>query len=452
MADRAGARRLDRRSFLRVAGAAGTAVAAGGAAAACGSGLPDADSGPSGDTIRIGHVSPGTGVLAQFGEADDFVIDSVREHFSRNPLRVGGQDHPVEILKRDSQSDPDRAADVAADLIENAGVHLMLVSSTPDTVNPVSDRCEAKEMPCISTFAPWQPWFHGRGGTEGSRFTWTYNFFGGLEDVAAVYADMWDGVATGKRAGALWPTDADGLAWSDPTAGFAPAQTQRGYQIIDPGNYPNGTRDFSAQIAAFRDGGAEILLGVPTAPDFTTFLRQAAQVGYQPGLVTVAKALLFPSDVEALGPLGVNLGTEVWWSPGHPFTSSLTGQTAAQLADAYTQATGRQWTQPIGFAHALFEVAAEAFSSVRSVDDRQGLAAAIDRMRLDTVVGPLDWTAGPMPNVARTPVVGGQWRPGTVTAYDLVVVSNGQAPGIPAGGRVEPLPAAGPRSGDGAGP
>jgi branched-chain amino acid transport system substrate-binding protein len=25
---------------------------------------------------------------------------------------------------------------------------------------------------------------------------------------------------------------------------------------------------------------------------------------------------------------------------------------------AYTQATGRQWTQPIGFVHALFEMAA----------------------------------------------------------------------------------------------
>jgi branched-chain amino acid transport system substrate-binding protein len=331
MADRAGALRLDRRSFLRTAGAAGTVMAAGGATAACSSGLQGADGGGGGgggDTIKIGYVTPGTGPLAPFGEADDFVIGSIQEHFSQNPIQVGGQSYPVEVLKRDSQSDSNRAADVAADLIQNNGIHLMLVSSTPDTSNPVSDQCEANGMPCVATVTPWQPWFFGRGGTEGSKFDWTFNFFWGLEDVEAVYADMWDEVPTNKTAGALWPNDPDGLAWGDPTTGFAPAQAQRGYQIVDPGNYPNGTQDFSAQIAAFRDGNAEILLGVPIPPDFTTFWRQAAQQGYQPRIATVAKALLFPSSVEALGPLGVNLGTEVWWSPSHPFTSSLTGQSA----------------------------------------------------------------------------------------------------------------------------
>ncbi|HZG91943.1 MAG TPA: ABC transporter substrate-binding protein [Pseudonocardia sp.] len=446
MADRAGALRLDRRSFLRTAGAAGTVMAAGGATAACSSGLQGADGGGGGgggDTIKIGYVTPGTGPLAPFGEADDFVIGSIQEHFSQNPIQVGGQSYPVEVLKRDSQSDSNRAADVAADLIQNNGIHLMLVSSTPDTSNPVSDQCEANGMPCVATVTPWQPWFFGRGGTEGSKFDWTFNFFWGLEDVEAVYADMWDEVPTNKTAGALWPNDPDGLAWGDPTTGFAPAQAQRGYQIVDPGNYPNGTQDFSAQIAAFRDGNAEILLGVPIPPDFTTFWRQAAQQGYQPRIATVAKALLFPSSVEALGPLGVNLGTEVWWSPSHPFTSSLTGQSAGQLAEAYTQATGKQWTQPIGFAHALFEVAAKAFSSVESIDDKPGLATALAGMQLDTVVGSLDWTSGPVPNVAKTPVVGGQWRTGSNFPFDLVIVSNKQAPNIPTGGAVEPLGAAG---------
>jgi branched-chain amino acid transport system substrate-binding protein len=432
MIDKVGRARLDRRGFLRAAGAA---VLAGGAAAACSSGRPGSES----STIRIGYVSPSTGSLAPFGEADDFVIGSVQEFFAGNPLRVGGRSYPVEVLERDSQSDPDRAADVAADLIQNNGIHLMLVSSTPDTTHPVSDRCEAEGMPCIATLTPWQPWFYGRGGTDGSRFQWTFTFSWGLEDVAAVYADMWDEVATNKIAGVLLPNDTDGLAWGDPTTGVAPAQARRGYQIVDAGLYRDGTQDFSAQIAALRAGNAEILLGVPLPPDFTTFWRQAAQQGYRPQLATMAKALLFPSSVEALGPLGVNLGTEVWWSPSHPFTSSLTGQTAAQLADGYTQATGKQWTQPIGFAHALFEVAAKAFAAVESIDDRAALAAAIAGMRLDTVVGPLDWTAGPVPNVAKTPMVGGQWRNGVEFPFDLVIVSNKQAPSIPVGGPVLPL-------------
>ena len=34
--------------------------------------------------------------------------------------------------------------------------------STPETTNPVTTTCEAEEVPCISTMAPWQPWFIGR--------------------------------------------------------------------------------------------------------------------------------------------------------------------------------------------------------------------------------------------------------------------------------------------------
>lgn len=431
---------VDRRGFLRMIGAAGTVLTGAGLASACSAGLPGSGGGDGAqDTIKIGYVSPETGSLAPFGEADQFVIGAVTDFFAKNPIKVGDTTHPVQIVKRDSQSDSNRAADVAADLILNQGIHMMLVSSTPDTSNPVSDQCEANGMPCVATVTPWQPWFFGRGGKPGGRFNWTYNFFWGLEDVENVYSDMWGQVSTNRTVGAIWPNDPDGLAWGDPTTGFPPAVGKLGYKIIDPGNYPNGTQDFSAQISAFKSGGAEVLVGVPIPPDFTTFWKQAAQQGFRPKIATIGKALLFPSSLEALGDIGTGLGTEVWWSPNHPFTSSLTGQTCPQLADAYTQATKKQWTQPIGFAHALFEVAAKAFSSVATITDRQGLARAISTMKLDTVVGPLDWTSGPVPNVAKTPLVGGQWRKGTNNPFDLVIVSNTRAPNIPTGGTVSAL-------------
>ena len=50
---------------------------------------------------------------------------------------------------------------------------------------------------------------------------------------------------------------------------------------------------------------------------------------------TVAKAILFPQSVEALGENGHNLSSEVWWSANHPFKSSLTGKTGRELADQW---------------------------------------------------------------------------------------------------------------------
>jgi branched-chain amino acid transport system substrate-binding protein len=250
---------------------------------------------------------------------------------------------------------------------------------------------------------------------------------------------MWSQVETNQIAGALWPNDPDGQAWgsSEPT-GFPAVIAEQGYQTVDPGFYENGTQDFTAQITAFKDAAAEVLLGVPIPPDFTTFWNQAKQQGFNPKIATVGKALLFPSSVEALGPAGQNLGTEVWWSPNHPFTSSLTGQTAEDLAAAYTEETGQPWTQPIGFVHALFEVAVAALSEASSPDDKEGVVAALSGLQLDTVVGALDWTSGPVPNVAKTPLTGGQWREAD-GGWDLVIVSNSEAPDIPTAGSVEPL-------------
>jgi branched-chain amino acid transport system substrate-binding protein len=434
--------RPTRRQFLRTVRAAGVGVLAGGVAAACASepGMAVPAAGDPGDVIRIGYVTPETGVLAPFGEADRFVVTAMRELFAANPVHVGGRPHRVEILVRDSQSDANRAADVAAGLVLDDGVHLMLVSGTSDTANAVSDQCEAAGTPCVATATPWQSWLYGRGGRPETGFAWTYLFSWGLEDTQAVYADMWDQVATNRTAGALWPNDTDGISWGNPDVGFPPAAVERGYRIVDPGNYVAGAPDFSAQIRAFRDASAEVLLGVAGSADFAAFWRQAAQHGYRPRIATIGKGIQFPATVEEIGPAALNLATEVGWSPSHPFTSSLTGQSAADLAAGYTTATGRQWSQPIGFAHALFEVAAAALRAVGSVEDSRGIADAIAAMRLDTVVGPLDFTAGPVRGVAKTPLVGGQWRAGTATPYELVIVSNARHPEIPAAGAVEPLP------------
>jgi branched-chain amino acid transport system substrate-binding protein len=391
-------------------------------------------------TVRIGYVSPRTGALAPFGEADTYVIDTMTAHFADNPLTIGDQEYAVEVVAKDAASDSDRAGEVAAELINDDEVDLILASSTPDIVNPVADQCEANAVPCVTTVAPWQPYYFGRGATPDTPFTWTYHFFWGLEDVEAVYLDMWNQVDTNMQAGALWPNDPDGTAWGDPQNGFAPVVAEQGYSIVDPGFYPNGTQDFTAQISAFKDGDAQVLLGVPIPPDFTTFWTQAKQQDYNPIIATIGKALLFPSSIEALGDIGNNLGTEVWWTPSHPYESSVTGQSSQELAEAYESETGKQWTQPLGFAHALFEVAAAALEQAGGTD-AQGLADALAELQVSTIVGDLDWTSGPVPNVAKTPLVGGQWRASTEGdhPFDLVVVSNSEAPDIPTGGEVEAL-------------
>lgn len=393
-----------------------------------------------GRTIRIGYVSPQTGPLAAFGEADGFVLEYVGELLAEG-IEINGMVHPVEILVQDSQSDPNRAAEVAQTLILREGVDMILVASTPETTNPVSDQCEIYGVPCISTVAPWQPWFfRNPEAAESGGYTWTYHFFWGLEDIIAVFLDMWNSLETNMVVGGMWPNDGDGLAWSHPEIGFPPVLGEAGYTIVDPGRYENLRDDFSAEIALFNRQNVEIVTGVMLPPDLGTFLTQASQQGFTPTMITVGKAALFPSVVQSISNnLGENLTTEIWWTPSHPFFSSLTGESAQELADAFTAATGNQWTQPIGFANALFEVAVDVLTRTEDIDDPESIVAAIQATELETIVGLISWADGPVPNVAKTPLVGGQWQSGGEWPLDLVVTSNSLAPEIEVAGETLPI-------------
>ncbi|MBW9065926.1 ABC transporter substrate-binding protein [Rhizobium herbae] len=392
--------------------------------------------------VKLGYVSPQTGPLAAFGEADTFVVTNFLETAKQMGLEY-------EVVVKDSQSNPNRAAEVAKELIVDDEVNLVLVSSTPETTNPVSTTCEAEEMPCISTVAPWQPWFIGQQANPGDPASWkpfnySYHFFWGLEDIIAVFTGMWSQVESNKKVGGLFPNDGDGNAWGDKVVGFPPVLEKLGYSLTDPGRFQNLTDDFSAQINAFKQANSEIITGVVIPPDLTTFWNQAKQQGLKPKVASIGKALLFPQTVESLGDAGHNLSTEVWWTPTHPFKSSLTGQSTKEVADAFSKATGRPWTQPIGFAHALFEIAVDVMKRAEAIGEGASVAKAIADTKLDTLVGPISWGSDKLPpfaqkNVAKTPLVGGQWRLKSGGGYDLVVVENGLATNVPLGGKMEAL-------------
>jgi branched-chain amino acid transport system substrate-binding protein len=433
--------RIDRRTLLKYS-------VAGGAALTTGTVFGPAVHAQA-KPIKLGYVSPQTGPLAAFAEADNFVLGQFREAM-KGGLKIGNATRPVEVIVKDSQSNPNRAAEVAKELIVRDKVDLMLVASTPETTNPVCTQCEIEEVACVSTKAPWQPWFIGQQANPGGGppawkpFNYVYHYFWGLEDVIAVFTNMWSQVETNKSVGALFPNDGDGNAWGDKQVGFPPVLDKQGYKLTDPGRYQNLTDNFSAQITAFKNANCQIVTGVVLPPDFTTFWKQALQQGFKPKAASVGKAILFPVAVEALGKDGHNLSSEVWWSPSHPFKSSLTGQSAKQLADAYEGATKKQWTQPIGFIHSLFEVATDVLKRTAEVGNAKATVAAIAATNLDTVVGKVAWNGKGLPpfaakNVTKTPLVGGQWRLKDGNKYDIVITDNRTAPEIPVGGKMEAI-------------
>jgi branched-chain amino acid transport system substrate-binding protein len=433
---------LSRRQLLRAAGLGGLGLAVSApllAACEVGSGAVGGG-GASAGALKIGFVSPRTGPAAGFGEPDAYVLGLARNAFA-NGLTIGGKKYDVTIVDKDGQSDPARAAQVANDLINGEHVDLMLTTSTPETVNPVSDACEAAGVPCISTVVPWEAWYFGRGAKPDATtpaFKYTYHFCFGVEQFNLAYTHLWPQVPTNKKVGVMWPNDSDGNAIR---GALGPLLVKAGYTIDDPGAYTDGTNDYTSQIGRFKTNGDEIFNTFPIPPDFATFWRQAAQQGYKPKIVQIAKTGLFPSQVEALGAIGVNVASGAYWTPTYPYTSSLTNISSKALGEGYQTSAGKQWNQQLGPSLALFDVAAAALKAAADPKDKAAVAKAISTVDVQTPVGRLQFGKGPNANVVATPIIGGQWvasASGSKYPLDFVLCENSSDPNVPVAAQLKP--------------
>jgi branched-chain amino acid transport system substrate-binding protein len=125
------------------------------------------------------------------------------------------------------------------------------------------------------------------------------------------------------------------------------------------------------------------------------------------------------------------MSTEIWWLPSYPFRSSLTGQTASELATSYQSATKREWTQPLGVVHALFEVGVQALKTSGDPKSPGKVAETLRSLKQQTVIGALDFRDSGVASVSKIRVVGGQWHVGQGGKPELFITSNETAPEIP---------------------
>lgn len=393
---------LSRRSFIAASAATATLPLA----SSYGAWAADSE-----NVIRVGFVSPVTGNLGTFGVGDRYLTTQVRKALDKG-LRVGDKTYKIILTDRDSQSDPARAGQLAKALISDDKIDFMLVTSTPEVVNPVADACEAAGVPCLSTVMPWESWYYGRGAKPGqpSPFKWTYHFAFGGAQFAGLYLSLWKQIPNNKKVGVMFPNDADGNAVR-PLLGEA--FKKDGYTVIDPGPFEDGTSDYSAQISLFKKEKVDLFVALVLPPDFSAMWRQAAQQGFAKTvkIVTPTKSGGNPSEIEALGALGYNLTTTSPWVPAAPYKSPILGVTSQQLADGYEAASGKQVTQQLGSSNAVFDAGFQALQMSGNPLDKATLAKTLSNLKCETTVGLIDFNVGPMPHViAVTPLFGTQWR------------------------------------------
>jgi branched-chain amino acid transport system substrate-binding protein len=458
---------VSRREFLKIAGVAGAALGLGGGLggllAACGgeeettttAGGTTTTGGATttvtaavemGDEIKIGFVTPKTGAMAPFASTDGYLIERYNEWVGDGQVLGDNKKHVIKLEVADSQSDSNRAAQVAADLINNTNVNCMIVASTPDTVNPVAGQCEAGSTPCFGTDVPYQA-FMGAEPAGGWQWTWLFNF--GVEDFAGNYGPVWNALESNKKIACMWSNDADGNAF----ASFMPGVIEgAGLTIVDGGRWQPGSEDFTQQITLFKKEGCMLGQGVFATPDFTNFWKQCHQQGWVPLVMCVDRGLLYPQAIEAVGaPIGYNLTSTLFWGPTWPYKSYLYGDTSQQFGDEFTKRTGEQWSSALSHG-TIFEMATWALQHATDPTSRESIKAIAPTMKYEGMTGLIDFTApliaqppapGPghvLDRVYKSPTMAGQWVKGTHGhPFDYVSVSNVAAPNIPVDAEVLPI-------------
>jgi branched-chain amino acid transport system substrate-binding protein len=464
---------VSRREFLKIAGVAGATIGVGaglgGLVTACGGGTTTTTAqattttiapatttttaapattttvttGPeAGREVKIGVISPLTGILAVFAVADRWGLDLVKEFVGDTVVLGDGKSHKVSWVLRDTQSDDNRASQVTSDLILNDKADLLIVGGSPTTAVPAAVQAETLGCPLLGMNCPWQAWVFARYPklTDLSQIPdkWSYGLLFGIEQATACEVQVLDKISTNKKVGFFFGNTIDTDAWLAPGVGMKDRLEAAGYQTILPSKFNLGTEDFTALISAYKKFGCEINAGSNPGKDFPNFWTQAQQQGYKPKACVEMIGLSATGDQEAAGPSAYGvIMIFTWHKDWSPYKDSITGMTNAQLADRYEKDLNKPWDQFItGYARMAW--ALDVLKRTKNVDDKLSIVDAIKTTKTELITGPVDFTSAVdpkgvhvAPTICKTPVALGQMQKGVKWPVDVPMVALVDGPGVP---------------------
>ena len=388
-----------------------------------GGSTPAASGGSDGDTIKIGYVLPITGPMASFsvgGKGAQYVADEALKIINdeMGGIEIDGKKMKVEVIWGDSESDPTKAQEVATKLVTSDKVDMLFGEWTPATTSPVSAVGERNHIPTILANGPDTSWL------EGGPYDWSFGLFFDYDKFIDEYFNAWDKMDTNKKIGLVLDSNVDGVGMAEIMKVKAP---ERGYTIVDPGRFPEGTMDYMQVLTQIQNEGCDILVASLLNPELVTVWNQCHQLNYIPKTAVLSKGMHMVAEVNALGEgMGEGLTIETQWSPQFPWTNSLNGKDAQTLSDEYEAAVNASPDLEIGWNWALFEVAFDAFTRAGSTDP-EAVRQALLETNLDTVYGNIVFADN---HVGYVPIVFGQWIPEEKWGYKKVILSADHTPDV----------------------
>jgi len=370
-------------------------------------------------TIKIGYVAPFTGDNSDCTNSTHWGNDLYLHQINdiNGGITIDGQKRQVEIIYRDSQSDPAVATDVATQLVLNDKVDLLVGAWTPATTSPVAAVAERYQMPCICPDSPAQAW---KAGLEpGTDYTWSVGLCFDTVDMINASVHLWDRLDFNKKVGLLLDNGVNGTT----LAGLI-GDTAKGYDLVDPGRYPQDTNDYTAMINQFKQQDVSVLYCSMVTSTYATLLKQCAQLNYYPMLATGGLAAHYDWTIDAINQIcgndtaGVYACNECFWTPQFGFGDDFLGMSADELVAQWEKDNNTQAPEDMGYTLAGDYLIQQVLTQAGTLD-KNTLRDTLSQCTINSMFGPQTAVG----NVYFSPVVIVQWVPGTTYKYEPNIVS-----------------------------
>ncbi|MDR3364911.1 MAG: ABC transporter substrate-binding protein [Clostridiales Family XIII bacterium] len=371
--------------------------------------------------IVIGFAAPLTGPLAIFMGPTPWVenicLDAINN--AMGGIEIDGAKIPVRVVYADTESDSNKAMEVATKLVTDDKVDILVGAWTPVGTNPISAVAERYEVPAFVFGAPEESWMEGGPYHWAAGMNFNYDLL--CTDVVA----MWDKLDTNKKVGYVFDTDVDGTTGREV---YNSLLDGTGYEVFDPGAYTIGTTDYTSIISKLKDADCDIITADMITPDFATFWKQCRQYGYIPKVCTINKGMHYEADVEGLdsnGGDGITFSS--LWDKNFPFSSPLLGLSCTEIADKWQSENEGYYPYSIGYDVAMYDILYDALGRAGTLEKGAVLQALLDT-DIETVFGGLSFNEN---QCMQVPAVATQWLPGAEFAFEKTVVSSVTFPAIP---------------------
>jgi len=347
------------------------------------------------DSIKIGAVVPLTGRFGALGDqvrnGYELAVDDINRGGGVN-LRQFGKKVPLELRMLDDESDPTKTVQ-RMEAVFAEGIAAYLGGAGSDLHAAAAPIAEKNKTAYLGVgFALYQ--IHQRG------LKYLFSPFPKSPGLAKMTFDIMDSLSPKPTRVAIFAERTD---WGVELRDLWKREAQaRGYQVVADEEYAVGSQDFSSQVLAARNGGAEALLALPTPPDGLAIVRQMKELDANARFYLLIRAPDGLAWSQNLGRDGDYAILAPGWSPDLKFPG------VEQLKQGHQAKYNKTPEALTGGAYASVQILANALERAGGLD-RDVIRDNVASTDMMTVAGPVKFNADGTGQVLH---VANQWQDG----------------------------------------